>query len=190
MTEQRAMDAQSGGIAATDDLGLVVPLPSDTTAEILDEQTRALQQLAAARSLLRVEAQADRHDILITTAFEALPDGPKSEAELVVFCEGVWPGAGIDSSRVHVAMQVAQHASYVTQARIDGALKWALTEATLRQVVSAKDWAKEIVEGTAHQVRNELADAGRNVTAEEARLWTTNLQHGLMAAARGLAAPY
>jgi hypothetical protein len=60
----------------------------------------------------------------------------------------------------------------------------------LRQVLSAKDWAKEIVEGTAQQVRSELADAGRNVSAEEARLWTTNLQHGLMAAARGLAAPY
>jgi hypothetical protein len=149
-----------------------------------------LQQLAAVRSLLKVEAQADRHDILIATAFEALSDGPKSEADLVTFCESVWPGAGIDSARVHVAMQVAQHASYVTQATSNGALKWALTEATLRQVFSAKDWAKEIVEGTAQQVRGELADAGRSVSAEEARLWTTNLQHGLMAAARGLAAPY
>jgi hypothetical protein len=173
-----------------DDLRLVVPFPPETTAEIDEGQRRSLQQLAAVRSLLSVEAQADRHDILITTAFEALAEGPKSEPDLVVFCEGVWPGAGIDASRVDAAMRVAQHASYVTQVSITGELKWALTEATQREVLTSKNWAKEIFESTAAQVRGELADAGRNVSAEEARLWAMNLQRGLMAAARGLAAPY
>jgi hypothetical protein len=180
----------SSAIEETDDLGLVLPFPAETTAEIEEDQLRSLQQLAAVRSLLKVEAQADRHDILITTAFEALSDGTKSEADLVSFCEGVWPGAGIDSARVHMAMQVARHASYVTHSTSNGVLMWTLTEATLREVFSAKNWAKETVESTAQQVRDELADAGRSVSAEEARLWTTNLQHGLMAAARGLAAPY
>ena len=172
------------------DLGLVVPFPPETTAEIEEGRERSLQQLAAVRSLLSVEAQANRHDILITTAFEALADAPKSEADLVTFCEGVWPGAGIDAARVNAAMRVAQHASYVTQMSINGELRWALTESTLRDVLTAKDWAKEILESTAEQVRGALADAGRNVSTDEARLWTMNLQRGLMAAARGLAAPY
>lgn len=81
----------------TYDLGLVVPFPPETIVEIEEGRERSLQQLVAVRSLLRVEAQANRHDILITTAFEALVDGPMSEANLVTFCEGVWPGTGIDA---------------------------------------------------------------------------------------------
>ena len=189
MTEPTEIRAARDGVYS-DDLSLVVPFPPDTTAEIDEGRERSLQQLAAVRSLLSVEAQANRHDILITTAFEALVDGPKSETDLVTFCEGVWPGAGIDAARVDAAMRVAQHASYVTLLPINGDSKWALRESTLRDTLTAKDWAKEVFETTADQVRTELADAARNVSADEARLWTLNLQRGLMAAARGLAAPY
>jgi hypothetical protein len=171
-------------------LGLVLPFPVDAAAEIEIGQRLSVQQLAAVRSLMAVEAQATRHDILITTAFEALAIEPTSEWDLVTFCNRVWPGAGIDAARVNVSMRVAQHAGYVTQVSDGGDAKWMLTATTMREVLTAKDWAKDVFSATAEEVRTKLAEAGRNVSTDEARLWTASLQHGLMAAARGLLAPY
>ncbi len=172
------------------DLSLVVPYPPDTAAEIETGQRLSVQQLAAVKSLTAVEAQATRHDILITTAFEALATEPTSELDLVRFCNRVWPGAGIDEARVNVSMRVAQHAGYVAQMPTSGDVKWTLTAPTLRDVLTAKDWAKEVFTATAEDVRTKLAETGRSVSFDEARLWTASLQHGLMAAARGLLAPY
>jgi len=169
--------------------GLVVPSSPDAV-EIETGQRLSVQQLAAVRSLRTVEAQATRHDILITTAFEALALAPSSDRDLVTFCEGVWPGAGIDVARVDSAMRVAQHAGYVASTSAGGERRWTLTASTLREVLTSKDWAKEVFAATAEEVRNKLTEAGRTVSPEEARLWTASLQHGLMAAARGLLAPY
>jgi len=149
-----------------------------------------LEQLASVRDLLDPARATTFHDILITTALEALASGPLTEAELVAHASRMWPGTGVDAVRINAALRVAQGADYVAQLREQGPGKWTLTKLGLSEVRAARDWAGEILEDTARQVQESLASAARNVTIEEARLWTGVLRQALMAGIAGAFAPY
>jgi hypothetical protein len=163
---------------------------SETTGSISAYQELTIDQLASVHSLLSPDHAATLHDILITAALEALRSGPLSEVELVAHAVRMWPGTGVNSVRINAAMRVAANARYVVVVQDDGQTKWGLSRLGTAEVQSSRDWARDILEGTARQVQEQLRVAGRVVSLEEARLWTTIVRHALMTGIAGSFAPY
>jgi hypothetical protein len=150
-----------------------------------------LEQLTSVHELLDEHRQATEQDIVITTVLEGLFGGPLSEPQLADFASRVWPGAGIDRVRVGYALTMARRLGYVVESgRGPGDIAWAMTEHAYSEVRAARDWASQIIDVTAAQVRDQLADAGRETSQDEAFLWTMVLQRALLAGARGRLAPY
>lgn len=164
---------------------------TDGSSEAVEQQHEiTVEQLASVHALLSRERAATFHDILITTALEALAGGPLTEAELVADALRMWPRTGVDAVKINAAMRVAAEAGYVSQLSQNREIKWALTKLGVSEQVAARDWAKDILVETARQVQSRLAEAGRQVSAAEARLWTSALRQALMAGIAGAFAPY
>ena len=149
-----------------------------------------LEQLAAVGAVLNHERLATEHDIVIQAALEPLRDGPKAEDWLVAHLEGIWPGAGINSARLAAALGVARQADLAIRSSRNGQVEWALTPKASAEVGRMRDWARDILEATARQVREQLASAGRDITESEALLWTGRLKHALLVGVRGSFAAY
>src|ERR1035437_3629277 len=193
LTEQTATAVDIPPMPA-DEIG-VAAFPQETgagavatpSAEIESYKQITLEQLTAFKWMFSVERQATEYDIVITAALEALREGPGQESDLVTFAERIWPGAGINTVRMHSALCAARTPGYVEQV---GHGRWALTATGRADISGSKDWAQEIFSTTAHQVQEQLEAAGRKTSPEEAQTWTTILQRALMAAIRGSFTPY
>jgi hypothetical protein len=186
------------GTAALDDEAAEVRF-EDIGLEIIDAapseaddsgREATLEQLAAVGAVLNHERLATEHDIVIQAALEPLRDGPKSESWLVAHLDGIWPGTAINSARLAAAMGVARQADLAYRSSRNGQVEWALTPKAAAEVGRMRDWARDILEATARQVREQLAAAGRDVTESEALLWTGRLKHALLVAVRGSFAAY
>ncbi len=199
MSQQTREDVDAG-TAALDEAG---PLESqieilglegcdceDNSVETESCREATLEQLAAVGAVLSHDRRATEHDIVIQAALEPLREGPKSESWLVSYLQGVWPGAGVNSARLAAAMGVARQAELVVRGSHNGQVEWSLTPKAAAEVSHMRDWANDILESTARQVREQLAAAGRDVTPSEALLWTGRLKHALLVAVRGSFAAY
>ena len=181
---------------ASDSSLLRLPLDDGTgeveaSAPVLGSgQELAVEQLAAVRSLLGDERRSTEYDILINAALEVLRNGAQSEDELVTRIGKVWPGTGLNATRIANAMSAAQKAGLVVPTSTKGGRQWALTQSGTDDVEGSRSWAQEQLGTTVRDLQARLRDAGRDVDLVEAGRWTTILQRALMAGVRGSFAAY
>jgi len=148
-------------------------LPSIATHSFHREaaENPGLSQLIAVRSLLSPERRAKECDILLSTAFEALLTGDKSTEELLGYVIEVWPGAGIDQSRLETALQGALAAGYISPTQRFEGVAWELTPMAKTDMEGSKDWAAETLRRAELQLQERAQQALRPINDTEAHLW-------------------
>lgn len=149
-----------------------------------------LERLSSVHAVLGVQRQATEHDILITTILEALRGGELTEVDLFFAARSVWPGAGITPERLVRALRIGSKAGYLLPTLINGEPGWSLSRSGIREVEASRDWARDMIEGTAQDLRGRVAAAGFDLSDEAARVWTHHLELALHASIRQAFAAY
>jgi hypothetical protein len=148
-------------------------------------QDKVRRRLATVQLLLSTERTATQHDILIATAFEALRSGPKSDVELEAFANDVWPGAGVTSVQIQMALGTAEAAGLIKQVpRLDASLSWAITDPGLLDMSGSDDWARSVVIRCEDFLMNRGSEAFGDLDRTTAHLWMGILEDALFAGIR------
>jgi hypothetical protein len=145
------------------------------------------QQLAAVRAVFGTDRLATECDILITTLLEALKNGDRSTDSVVDSVDRVWPGAGVNSTRVARALRIAEAAGYARE--VNGS-EWSLTSLGRAELTESRDWASDTLERTKTQLMARAAEGFRAISEEEATLWLGVLTTALFEGIRSSYTPF
>jgi hypothetical protein len=154
------------------------------TADLPREPVPMLDRLSAVHSVLGIQRQATEYDILITTVLEVVRDGPLSETELLWSVRRVWPGAGISAERLVAALRIGKKIGYFLPIESTDEPAWSLTRLGVKEVEASRDWARDIIDATARALGEKVGEAGLELSAEAARVWTHHLEMALHASIR------
>src|SRR5438128_10370775 len=119
-----------------------------------------LERVSSVHAVLGVQRQASEHDILITTILEALRGGARTETDLLLAARNVWPGAGVTPERLLRAVGIGKKAGYLLATSMEGEPGWSLSRTGIRDVEASRDWARDMIDATAEDLRQRVGEAG------------------------------
>lgn len=138
--------------------------------------------ISAVHRLIKQKDSPTKFDLILAAAMHALRGSDKSSDELASVVSLVWPGARIDNSTLLQAMKIGNELGLVSRSMGLGDVElWTLSTSGVDEVDLQQRWVDDAKQSMASELQaRALADSGRTVDEDTARLWLDHLVRAIV----------